>query len=105
MSIERVNHLKSVLEKEPRNSFARYALGMEYSSAGETDAAIEQFRLLLEADPNYVNAYFMGAQQLQHAGRNEDAMIWLRGGIASARNAGNRHAESEMQALLDELEG
>lgn len=104
MQLERLNHLKSVLEQDPRNTFARYALGMEYSSAGETDAALQEFRTLLEVDANYANAFFMGAQVLQHADRIEEAVQWLRDGIACAHRVGNRHAESEMQSLLEELE-
>jgi len=104
MSVERMAQLKSILDQEPKNTFARYALGMEYSSAGETDAALGQFRALLEADANYANAFFMGAQALQHAERMDEAAQWLRDGIECAKRVGNRHAESEMQALLDELE-
>jgi hypothetical protein len=34
----------------------------------------------------------------------DEAAQWLRDGIECAKRVGNRHAESEMQALLDELE-
>jgi tetratricopeptide (TPR) repeat protein len=105
MSADRVEQLKSILAQEPTNTFATYALGMEYAFAGQTDLALQQFRTLLELDANYANAYFMGAQSLQRAERIEEAMQWLRNGIACANRAGNRHAESEMQSLLEELEG
>jgi tetratricopeptide (TPR) repeat protein len=104
MSVERMAQLKSILELDPKNTFARYALGMEHSVAGETDTALHEFRTLLEVDANYANAFFMGAQALQHAERIPESMQWLRDGIACAQRVGNRHAESEMQALLDELE-
>jgi tetratricopeptide (TPR) repeat protein len=100
---ERMEQLKSILENDPKNTFARYALGMEYSSAGETDSALREFRALLEVDGNYVNAFFMGAQALQHAELIDEAVKWLRDGIACAQRVGNRHAESEMQTLLEEL--
>jgi hypothetical protein len=77
---------------------------MEYSSLGDTDSAVQQFRMLLELDGNYVNAFFMGAQALQQAERDEEAIQWLRDGITCAQQVGNRHAESEMQTLLEELE-
>jgi Tfp pilus assembly protein PilF len=104
MAAERVEQLKSILTQDPRSTFARYALGMEYLSAGETDSALREFRALLEVDANYANAFFMGAQALQRAGRIAEAVEWLRDGIACAQRAGNRHAESEMQALIEELE-
>jgi tetratricopeptide (TPR) repeat protein len=104
MSSVRLEQLKLILEQDPRNTFARYALGMEYSSSGQTDAALGEFRTLLEVDANYANAFFMGAQALQFAGRKEESIQWLRDGIACAERVGNRHAQSEMQAMLEELE-
>lgn len=104
MAAERMEQLKSLLEQDPKNTFARYALGMEYSSAGQTDDALREFRALLDADSNYANAFFMGAQALQHAERIPEAVQWLRDGIVCAHRVGNRHAESEMQSLLEELE-
>jgi Tfp pilus assembly protein PilF len=104
MAAERVEQLKSVLAQDPRNTFARYALGMEYMSAGETDPALQEFRTVLEVDANYANAFFMGAQALQEAERIAEAVQWLRDGIVCAQRVGNRHAESEMQSLLEELE-
>jgi Tfp pilus assembly protein PilF len=104
MSSERAEQLKSILAQDSRNTFARYALGMEYISSGETDSALQEFRAVLEVDANYANAFFMGAQALQQAERIPEAVQWLRDGIACAQRAGNRHAESEMLLLLEELE-
>jgi Tfp pilus assembly protein PilF len=104
MPSERAQQLKAILQDQPENSFARYALGMEYSSAGETDAALAEFRRAVELDANNANAFLMGAQALQRAERIAEAIEWLREGIASAARIGNRHAENEMQALLEELE-
>jgi Tfp pilus assembly protein PilF len=104
MSVTRLEQLKLILEQDPRNTFARYALGMEYSSAGQVDAALREFRTLLEVDANYANAFFMGAQALQNGGRTEEAVLWLRDGIECAQRVGNRHAQSEMQTMLEELQ-
>ena len=58
----RVAALKDILNANPDDAFARYALGLEYSGAGETDAAVAEFQRLLVAHPDYTNAYFMAAQ-------------------------------------------
>jgi Tfp pilus assembly protein PilF len=104
MAAERLEQLKAILAVDSQNTFARYALGMEYVSAGDTDRALQEFRTLLEVDANYANAFFMGAQALQQAERIAEAIQWLRDGIACAHRVGNRHAESEMESLLEELE-
>jgi Tfp pilus assembly protein PilF len=101
---ERAAQLKEILQQDPANTFARYALGMEYSSAGEVEAAVTEFRTLVENSPDYANAYFMAAQALARVpDRTADVVRWLESGIAAARRSGNRHAESEMQQMLDEL--
>jgi len=97
--------LKEILAANPDDSFARYALGMEYSGAGETDAALDEFQRLITANPDYTNAYFMSAQALARAERNEEAKAMLQQGIECARRTRNQHALSEMEAMLDELGG
>jgi thioredoxin-like negative regulator of GroEL len=104
MSDDRISQLKEILQLNPTDSFARYALGMEYSNSQQVDAAVAEFQTLLQHNPNYVNAYFMAAQALAGAQRNEEAIGLLREGISTAQRTNNRHAESEMQALLDELD-
>jgi len=99
----RLAALKQILEANPTDAFARYALGLEYSGAGETDAALVEFQLLLAAHPDYTNGYFMAAQALARAGRNDDAKTMLLQGIECARRTRNQHALSEMEAMLDEL--
>ncbi len=100
----RLEMLQQILAQDPANKLARYGLAMEFSNAGQTDAAVAEFGKLITQDPNYAGAYFMAAQALQKAERSEEAKTMLAQGIAAAQRAGNRHAESEMQAMLDELE-
>jgi tetratricopeptide (TPR) repeat protein len=96
--------LQEILKQNPNDAFARYALGLEYSSAGDTEAALSEFDRLLMAHPAYTNGYFMAAQVLDRAGRLEESRAMLTRGIESARQSSNRHALSEMEAMLEELQ-
>ena len=100
----RVAALKDILAANPEDAFARYALGLEYSGAGDTDAAVAEFQRLLSSHPDYTNAYFMAAQTLSRADRNDEARALLTQGIESARRTRNQHAQAEMQGMLDELD-
>ncbi len=100
----RVTALQEILKDNPNDAFARYALGLEYSGAGETDTALAEFAKLLESHPDYTNGYFMAAQALARAERTEEARAMLGKGIESAQRTNNRHALSEMEAMMDELE-
>lgn len=99
----RMEMLSQLLEQNPNDAFARYGLAMEYSRLGEIETALQQFRKLLELHPDYTSGYFMAAQALARAERNDEAKAMLQKGIEAARRTGNRHALSEMSAMLDEL--
>jgi len=95
--------LTEFLEQNPGDAFARYGLAMEYSKAGQSEQALSQFEKLLQLHPDYTNGYFMAAQTLQRAGRTAEAKKMLENGIEAAKRTGNKHALSEMSAMLDEL--
>lgn len=89
---------------DAKNSFARYGIAMELVNRGETVEALKEFDTLLANDPDYTAGYFMAAQTLANAGRNAEAIARLKTGVACAARTGNRHALSEMQTMLDELD-
>ncbi len=101
--MDRLALLKQVLEQNPGDTFARYGLAMEYARDGQVDAALQEFGTLLQANPDYTVAYFQAAQMLARAERMEEARQFLRDGIACAGRTGDQHAQSEMQAMLEEL--
>ena len=99
----RLEMLTQFLEQNPKDAFARYGLAMEYSRLGQIETALQQFNKLLELHPDYTNGYFMAAQTLAKADRNDQAHAMLQKGIESAKRTGNNHALSEMSAMLDEM--
>lgn len=103
--MDKIAGLKGILDLDPKNSFARYGMAMELANRGDTSAALCEFETLLTNDPGYTAGYFMAAQTLAKAGRTAEAIDRLKAGVASAARSGNTHALSEMQAMLDELEG
>jgi len=102
--MDRIAALNEVLTQTPKDAFARYGLAMEYSRQGDFDRALAEFAILLENHPDYTAGYFMAAQTLVRAERSGDAKQMLQEGIACARRTGNLHAQSEMEAMLAELQ-
>jgi predicted Zn-dependent protease len=103
-STDKIAGLREILALDAKNSFARYGIAMELAKRGEVDEALKEFDILLAGDPDYTAGYFMSAQTLASAGRTPAAIARLRDGISCAARTGNRHALSEMQAMLDELD-
>jgi predicted Zn-dependent protease len=101
---DKMSGLREILALDAKNSFARYGVAMELAKQGDVDGALGEFTTLLANDPDYTAGYFMSAQTLANTGRREDAIARLKDGISCAARTGNRHALSEMQAMLDELD-
>lgn len=102
--MDKIDGLKEILALDPKNSFARYGIAMELARGGDVEASLAEFDTLLQLDPDYTAGYFMSAQTLASAGRTSEAVERLKTGISCAARSGNRHAQTEMQAMLDELD-
>lgn len=101
--MDRIATLNEILEQDPTNAFARYGLALEYGNSGQTERALEEFGKLLSSNPDYAAGYFMAAQMLVKANRPQQAKEMLQSGIAAAKRTGDSHAQSEMQAMLEEI--
>jgi tetratricopeptide (TPR) repeat protein len=103
MPTNRLEVLRSLVAQNPGDAFARYGLAMELLQSGQAEEAVEEFRQLLDAHPNYVAGYFHGGQVLEKLGQVEEARALYEAGIAAATRTGDAHAQSELQAALDLL--
>ena len=95
--------LEEFVAKKPDDAFSRYGLALECMNSGDTAAAEQHFRALLERNTTYIPGYQMYGQLLVRESRKEEARQVLTNGIAAANKAGNQHARSEMEALLNDL--
>lgn len=99
---KRLLMLQKMVESGSADSFARYALALEYKKEGDVDRALTAFSDLRTADPSYLPQYLMAGQMLIDASRQEEARIWLEGGLELARQVGNVQAEGELESALAE---
>ena len=93
--------IEKLLGAEPDDVFLNFGLAMELKKADLTDEAIAQFDRVIQLDSAYTAAYYHKGNTLIALGRGEQAKPVLQAGVEASRQAGNQHAESEMQALLD----
>lgn len=101
--MDRLETLKSLVAQNPHDAFARYGLAMEYARTGALEAAVGEFRGLIEVKPDYCYGYFHWAQTLEKLGRLEEAREVYGRGIEAAGRTGNQHARSELEGALDLL--
>lgn len=103
MEKTRLELLREIVQNKPGDTFARYGLAMELSSLGDAAEAWEQFDYLLTLHPDYSPAYYHAGKLLASQGRLEEAKIVLAKGIEVTGGQGNLHAQTELQAALEEL--
>jgi tetratricopeptide (TPR) repeat protein len=99
----RREQLQKMLADDPKDPFLRYALAMEYVTAGDLPGAVGQLATLLADSPDYVPAYQQRGQLLIQLGRPAEARPVLEQGFAAARKAGDQHAAEEIQGILVNL--
>jgi len=99
----RLEALKNMVAQNPNDSFSRYGLAMEYANSGDLEQALQEYRSLLAANPNYPAAYYHGGQTLEKLGRREEARALYHQGIETTTRLGDLHTRSEIQAALDQL--
>ena len=101
--MDKIAALSEILKQNPADAFARYGLAMAYAAEGHTDQALSEYTTILQHQPDYVPAYQMSAQLLLKLSRTGEAETRLRSGLEAAQRTGNSHAQSELQAMLDDL--
>jgi predicted Zn-dependent protease len=105
--VSAVNKRLAFLEQTTRagsaDSFAWYALALEYRKEQRPDDAVRTFESLRQKDPDYLPLYLMAGQTLVEAGRADAAGEWLRAGIELARTQGDGKALSELESALADL--
>src|SRR5262245_1198723 len=95
--------LEEIVAQKPADAFSRYGLALECMNSGDSAAADEHFRALVERNAGYIPGYQMYGQFLANQRRYEEARKVLTAGIEAASKAGNQHARSEMEELLTDL--
>ena len=101
---KRLAFLEQTTSSGTADSFAYYALALEYRKEGRYDDSERTFRALRDKDPEYLALYLMAGQTLVEAGRGADARTWLEQGIALAKKRGDQKTLGELEAALSDTE-
>jgi len=100
----RLQHLNNLLESSPKDSFILFAVAKEFEGIGDDTQALTFYLRLKEADPGYVGTYYHLGKLFERQHAFQDAISTYKEGIQICRSAGDRHAMSELQGALLNLE-
>lgn len=105
MNSLRLNKLLEFLEKAPNDAFTLYSIAYEYMNAGQYEAASQYFQQLLQADPQYVGAYYHLGKTLEKLKLSEEAEKVYQQGILVAQSKPDFHALAELNSARNSLLG
>lgn len=98
---DRINQLRTFLEKEPDSSFLQYALAMEFGNSGALEEATKILELLRKNDPTYTATYYHLAAyliELQEKNRAEEV---FKEGIEMCKKENAQHHLNELQSAYN----
>ena len=105
MGAARVERMKELVAKDPRDARARFFLAHELFKLEDWTAAEEHYRAYLELGPEDAGAAWRDLGRCREKlGRNDEAADAYRRGIEAARAANHDGLAGEIQFLLEQLE-
>lgn len=102
--------IRDVAEKNPRNTYAQYMLGIGASISGQTDKAIERFTNVVNLDSDHLEARLRLADLLVQKGDKPNAKIHYSAFIQTVKKLeragkfkGNPEMISQLEAYIETL--
>jgi tetratricopeptide (TPR) repeat protein len=98
---KRLAFLEDLVSNGKADSFALYALALEYDKLSRTEDALGVFTDLRRGDPKYLPMYLMAAKLLNRRGESQAAKEWIAAGVELARSLGDAKTTNELLAELE----
>ena len=98
-----IERLQAYLEKDPDDTFTRFALALEYQKKDDIDNARSLFEAIIEDNPEYVGTYYHLGKLYERINATELASETYQKGIRAAQTAGDPKALAELQEALQIL--
>lgn len=101
--MDRVEKIKEMLAENPKDSFLKHALALEYIKLGNDTNARKLFESILENEPGYIGSYYHLAKLLERIDETDEAIKVYEKGMEEAKKAGDNHSLSELKSAFEEL--
>jgi predicted Zn-dependent protease len=102
--IDRIQTLRDLLARDPRDSMTRYMLATELYKAGQYEEAVDQMESYLKDKQDEGAAYRILADAYLRLGKSKEARWALRQGIEAARSHHHDGMADELEDRLKELD-
>ena len=103
MSDKRIEALRSLIQKNPKDALSRYMLALELHKIREFEEAVGHLEAYLDLKTDEGAAYRILADSLISLGRSDEARWALKQGIAASREHHHEGMAEEFEERLREL--
>ena len=100
---DRITAIRSMLEKNPADTFLHYSLAMEHAAAGDYEMAMEHFNTCIQQDGTYLAAYVEAGKTLRAAGQFDKARQMFQRGLDVANAKHETHTSDYIRQQLESL--
>lgn len=100
----RLHQLTQLLESTPNDSFILFAIAKEHERLRNDAEALAFYLKLQQTDPAYVGLYYHLGKLYEKQQDFDQAIQTYKQGIEVSKKAGDRHAMSELNGALLNLE-
>lgn len=101
--MNRIARIQEMLLSNPKDSFLRHALALEWIKIGNDAEAKVLFEAILTEDPTYIGSYYHLAKLLERVGETASAIQWYEKGMEAAKAAKDQHSYNELQSAYEDL--
>jgi hypothetical protein len=99
----RLEMLRSFAAKQPKDPFPRYALAMEFKTAGDNEGAWREFESLIAEHADYIASYAPAGEVLIGLSRLAEARALYGKGIEACTRRNDGHTRDHLEAALQAL--
>ena len=99
----RTAQLRDMLQTKPEDVFLNYALGLEYASQEDFQAAAAQFETVMRLDPGYLAVYYQAGLIYKALGAHEKGIEALIRGLELAQTRQDAKTRQEILFLLEDF--
>ncbi|NGP77611.1 hypothetical protein G3570_13260 [Balneolaceae bacterium YR4-1] len=103
-SNSKIKKLAGYIKKNPRDSFSKFALALEFMKEEQFNKARILFEDIEQDDAGYDGVYYHLGKLYEMYGRQEDALSTYKKGVKIAANNKHKRNVSELKEALAELE-
>lgn len=104
MREQRIEKLRAMLEENPADIFALYAMAMEYYGLNQLEESEKYFLKVLAIDQEKVAVYYQLGKLNWQKGEEKTALNYLNTGLNLLSNSQDQKTKNEFRSLIDEIE-